>query len=45
MHGALKLRDRNSNSLRITVADANADLFDTRLLGGGGGSTMKLEIC
>lgn len=45
MHDALKLRDRNSNSLRVTVADANADLLDTRLLGGSGSSTMKLEIC
>lgn len=45
MHGALELRDRDSNSLRVTVADAHADMLDTCLLGGGGGGTTELKIC
>jgi hypothetical protein len=38
----LELRDGNGNSLRIAVADANADLLDAGLLSGGSGGTSEL---
>lgn len=36
----LELRYSNGNSLRIAVANADADLLDTGLLGSGSSSTV-----
>jgi hypothetical protein len=36
----LERRDGNSNSLAITMADANIDVLDTGVLGSGSGCTM-----
>jgi hypothetical protein len=41
----LELRYSNSNSLRVAVADANADLLDTGFLSSGSSGAVELKIC